>query len=225
MAGEEEPFQSVETWVRLAEVVRDHEQEVQADWLNRAKRRPATGDVPDSALRAHIDPLLRWFAAQVGPPSDASIQSLNDELADARPREGIDDGEAVAQFSILRDCLLRAWGAVAKPEQSLTGMILVHRVIDACVTAAVERCVKTGRRALDAVESVSLDSFESSSLGELLQRLLETFQKASFAVDGAVILLLEGDHLRRHASIGFDSIHEVSLRIGEGFAGRIAAEK
>jgi PAS domain-containing protein len=182
-------------------------------------------DIPDAALLAGITPLLRWLAEQVGPPSDASIASLTDGLAGARPVEIVDDSEIVAQLSMMRDRLLRAWGAAAAPEQSLAGMILLHRVIDACVMAAVERSVALGRRALDAVESVSLASFESSTLEELLQRLLETFRLATTAVDAAVILLVEGDLLRPHASFGVDFPRAETFRIGEGFAGRIAAEK
>ena len=107
----------------------------------------------------------------------------------------------------------------------MTGTIVLNRIIDACVIAAVEDCEKNASRALDAVEGVSLAAFESSSLEELLQRLLEAFQHTTSSVDAAVILLLEGDRLRPYASIGIDAAPEVTIRIGEGFAGRIAAEK
>src|SRR5262249_22073358 len=93
------------------------------------------------------------------------------------------------------------------------------------VMAAVEECEKKGRRALDAVDSVSLASFESSSLEELLERLLETFQQTTSSVDAALIMLVEGDRLRPYASVGIDIAREVTTLIGEGFAGRIAAER
>src|SRR5262249_38174208 len=150
-------------------------------------------------LLAVISPLLSWLAHRVRPPDSASIISLTDELARARAAEGIDEAESVAQLSILRVCLVRAWATATTPEQSSSGTIFLDRVIDACVMAAVEHCEKNGRRALNAVESVSLASFESSSLEELLQRLLETFRHATSALDAALIMLVEGDRLRPYA--------------------------
>ncbi|HEY1307687.1 MAG TPA: ATP-binding protein [Vicinamibacterales bacterium] len=225
MDEEDATTDSLETWPLLAQFVRDRGRDVQAMWLERVKRRPRARGVTDSALLAFISPLLRWFADRVRPPDNAAITSLTDELARARAAEGIDEVESVARLSMLRICLLRAWAAPTTPEQSSAGTIVLDRVIDACVSAAVEDCEKNGRRALDAVESVSLASFESSTLEELLQRLLETFREPTFAVDAALILLLEGDRLRPSASIGIDIAPDVTLRIGEGFAGRIAAEK
>lgn len=214
-----------EVWPALAEFIRSHEHDVQTSWLERARRRPAAQGVPEDALRDGLSPLLRWLAEQVRPPTSTSLAALTDELATARPVELGDDTEVVAQLSLMRDCLWHAWGTVATPAQSLAGTIIVQRVIDACVLAAVERSVKTGKRALDAVESVSVASFESTTLEELLERLLEAFRQVTFAVDAAVIMLVEGDHLRPHAASGIDLPREETARIGEGFAGRIAAEK
>jgi PAS domain S-box-containing protein len=225
MDEEEATTDSLETWPLLAQFVRNREREVQVSWLERAKRRPRAQGITDSALLGFISPLLRWLGHQVRPPDTASITSLTDELARARAAEGIDEAESVAQLSILHVCLLRAWAAATRPEQSSAGTILLDRVIDACVMPAVEDCEKEGRRALDAVESVSLASFESSSLEELLQRLLDTFRHATSAVDAALIVLVEGDHLRPYASMGIDIARELTIRIGEGFAGRIAADK
>jgi PAS domain S-box-containing protein len=226
MLGDQEATAgSTEAWLALAQFVRDHGRDVQGRWLERAKRRAAARDVPESALLAGISPLFRWLAERASPPDKASIESLTDELASARPVELIDDSETVAHFSILRDCLLRAWDTAAPREQLLPGTMLVHRLIDACVMDAAERFAKLRRRSLEAVESVSLASFESSTLEELLQRLLEAFRQASPPVDAGVILLVEGDRLRPHASMGIDFPENTAVRIGEGFAGRIAAEK
>lgn len=216
---------SVEAWRSLAEFVGCHQRELHADWLERAKRGPGGHAVPDAAKRALIVLLLRWLAQRVGPPSHEAMEALTEELATAEPTGGMNDSGIVAHLAAGRECLQLAWSAAATPEHLLAGTILIARVIDACVMATVQRCVSTGQRALDAVESVSLASFESSTLEELLQRLLETFRRATFTVDGLLILLVEGDRLRPYASVGFDVARDVTVPIGEGFAGRIAAEK
>src|SRR5262245_44154882 len=231
----------LDTLSLLAQFVRDRERQLKDswldDWLERDRptnhpqsslsppRRPRARGATDSTLLALISPLLSWLAHQVRPPDSASITSLTDELARVRAAESIDEADSVRQLSILRMCLLRAWAAATTPEQSSAGMIFLDRIIDACVMAAVDHCEKNGRRALEAVESVSLASFESSSLDELLQRLLETFRQPTSAVDAALILLVEGDRLRLCASLGIDVAADVTLPIGEGFAGRIAAEQ
>jgi PAS domain S-box-containing protein len=214
---------AVEGWPFLAGFVREHEREIHARWLQRVRQRPAARGVSDATLGASIAPLMQWLTGQVRPPPSASIESLTDQLARARP--ALDDTEQVALLAIFRDCLLGVLGGANTPEHALDAAMLLGPVIDGCVMVSVERCVKAGQRALDAVESVSLASFESSTLEELLQRLLETFQQATLAVDGALIALVEGEGLRPSAAIGIEISKDVSVRIGEGFVGRIAAEK
>src|SRR5262245_22817957 len=87
MDEEDATTESLETWPLLAQFVRERGREVQAIWLERAKRRPRARGLTDSALLACISPLLRWLADRGGPPDNASIASLTDTLARARAEE------------------------------------------------------------------------------------------------------------------------------------------
>jgi signal transduction histidine kinase/CheY-like chemotaxis protein len=85
--------------------------------------------------------------------------------------------------------------------------------------AAIEQLVAFERIATSALESTDLDAF--------LRTLLGIFQDAVGSVDAAGILLREGDRLEARASLGLDDgvgTH-FSERVGEGFAGTIAATR
>lgn len=82
-------------------------------------------------------------------------------------------------------------------------------------------------RRLVAFERISTAALETNDLNALLHELLSAFTGAADAADCATILLRDGDFLEAKASVGLDqeSGLGVRLRIGQGFAGAIAAEK
>lgn len=133
----------------------------------------------------------------------------------------------MAELSLLRDCILRALGPELSP-QSATELRLLDRALDDAIVASVTQYVEARQRALRALDRISTAALEADSVDELLlTRLIAAFLEATPSVDVATIFLREGDHLRARASVGLEE--EVSsgfsLRVGEGFAGRIAAER
>jgi PAS domain S-box-containing protein len=97
------------------------------------------------------------------------------------------------------------------------------------------RSLKLGRRGsqieratlLAALDRVFMAAVESSSLDELLERLLAILLEAAPSVDTAAILLREGDVLRVRASVGLEGElgKGFTLRVGDGFAGLVAQER
>jgi signal transduction histidine kinase/DNA-binding response OmpR family regulator len=82
-------------------------------------------------------------------------------------------------------------------------------------------------RRLVAFERIASAALETSDLKALLRELLQAFTGAADAADRATILLRDGDFLEVKASVGVDEEigTGVRVRIGQGFAGTIAAEK
>jgi signal transduction histidine kinase/DNA-binding response OmpR family regulator len=82
-------------------------------------------------------------------------------------------------------------------------------------------------RQLVAFERVASAALESTNLDAFLSTLLTVFQEAVSSVDGAGIMLREGDELVARSSLGLDDgvASAFRERIGEGFAGVIAAKK
>lgn len=82
-------------------------------------------------------------------------------------------------------------------------------------------------RRLVALERISTAVLETKDVRSLLIELLGAFIGAADAADSATILLRDGEWLRAAASVGtmpnvFDS---VEVKIGQGFAGLVAAER
>jgi signal transduction histidine kinase len=82
-----------------------------------------------------------------------------------------------------------------------------------------------GDRFLAALDRLSLAALESRGLDELLPRLLRVIVETSTSVHTAEILLLEGDRLVVRAAVGLEEAQGSAVRVGDGFEGRIAAER
>jgi signal transduction histidine kinase/CheY-like chemotaxis protein len=82
-------------------------------------------------------------------------------------------------------------------------------------------------RRLVAFERIATAAFDTSDVRALLDELLRAFTDAAEAADSAAILLRDGDSLQVRASVGFgdEPAGGFRVRIGEGFAGRVAAER
>jgi PAS domain S-box-containing protein len=95
------------------------------------------------------------------------------------------------------------------------------------IAAASERYVSARDRTLKALDGISSIAFESRRVDDLLQRLLQAIVEPTAAVDTASILLREGDALVVKAAVGLEEEirGRFRLHIGEGFSGRIAAER
>ncbi len=149
-------------------------------------------------------------------------------LLRARERfaEGFEPSQAVAEYGRLREVILRAWSR-GQPLRPVEAVRALCSRIDRAVGETVELRAAERGRALLALERISTSALESRTLQELLDSLLARVFEACPAVDAAAFLLLEGDLLRVAAVRGLDAgcAAGLWLRVGEGFAGRVAAER
>lgn len=214
----------------LAAFLRAHRAEILREWETVVRALPRARELDRPALLDHLPPLLDRIAemaeelARGGSPTLPSAEA--ERHAHDRLDEGMDLAEVVAEFALLRDCVLRLYDRERRDEAH-AGVLVLNQAIDLVVAASVERYIEARDRTLKALDRISAAALESSSLDELLQRLLRVFIEITAAVDTAVILLREDDRLRVRAAVGLeeDVARGFSLRVGEGFAGRIAAEK
>src|SRR5262249_24042355 len=143
------PGDPTDGWPTIAGFVRARSKDILATWMLTTRGRPAAKEVPESSLIVRVSPLLDWLAKQEGSSRDmASLGLLADELAGARLTEGVDLREVLAQYSILRDCLIRMWGESATPHKSWPGMIAIHQVLDTAAAAAIAQFERIRDRTL-----------------------------------------------------------------------------
>jgi PAS domain S-box-containing protein len=218
-------------WLNLGDFIRDRREDILAEWLAEVRTLPVARGLDRPALIDHVPDVLERIAAMANslakgePPQPPNHEA--DLHAAIRLDEGFDLPQVVSEFTILRDCIMRLWQQNVVDPTHVEELRAVNLAIDKAVTASVDRFTRARDRTLIALDRIASEALESRSLDDLLQRLLKVFVEFTAAVDTAAILIREADVLRVRAALGLDREREVGLtmKIGEGFAGRIAAER
>jgi len=213
----------------LAVFLRTHRSEILQDWERAARAIASARGLDRPALLDDIPNLLDCIAnlAESDKKGSSACDGPAQAHAAARLSDGYDLDEVVAEYALLRDCVARAWNRAAGG--GIDGLRALHGAIDQAIGTAVDRFVAVRDNTLRALDRIATAGLESHDLEDLLGRLLRMFREMTAAVDTAAILLREGDRLHLRAASGLELEDEAargfSLRIGEGFAGTIAAER
>ncbi len=216
---------------RLGELLRTQRTAILAAWEAEVRALPVARSLDRPTLLDHIPAILDRIADIADELGTGGSPVLPEDVAEVhaadRLGEGFDLGQVVVEFSILRDCIMCAWQERSEDPRHLLGLRVIHQAIDKAVTASIERYTKARDRTLAALDRIANAALESRTLDAFLHRLLSVLVETTAAVDTAKILLREGDLLRVRASIGLEEEvrQGVTERIGEGFAGTIAATR
>jgi signal transduction histidine kinase len=211
----------------LAELVRSGQAEIVADWeraarpLGEAKGLAGPALVDDmAAVVEQLPAALRRSGEE--PPALASAVGAH---ALARLGHGFDLAQAVTEYALLRDVILARWGAASGlPDAPVRAL---DAAIDRVIAETVALHAARRNRVLLALDRISAAALEEQSVERLLGALLEALLESCPAIDTAAFLLLEegGDRLRVVATRGLADAAGFTVAVGEGFAGRVAAER
>jgi PAS domain S-box-containing protein len=160
-------------------------------------------------------------------PATSTLQAA-ERYGLRRLGEGATLRQLIAELARLRDIVLDYWAQAHGRELAGPALRVLNHVVDSASAGAAERYLSGRDRTLKALDRVSSVAFQSRRLDDLLQGLLEAIIEPAAAVDTASILLREGDILVVKAAVGLEQELQGTgfrLRIGEGFSGRIAAER
>ncbi|HEU4726761.1 MAG TPA: PAS domain-containing protein [Kofleriaceae bacterium] len=210
--------------------VRRARNEILAEWRRTARELPITRDMNAVVLVDHIPALLDEIAeiaeeiAGDKPPS-SGFETARRHALD-RLGEGFDIATVVRELSLLRGATLAVW-ARAGVDHDLAALRALDLAVDRAIAASVGRYAEAHERTLSGIDRISTASFQSTSIDELMQRLLAVFIETTPAVDTAAIFLAEGDRLRLRAAVGLEGelARGADVAIGEGFSGTIAARR
>ncbi|MDB4959603.1 MAG: hypothetical protein JWO36_7172 [Myxococcales bacterium] len=205
-----------------------HRADILAGWETAFRTMPIARELDRAALMDHVPDVLEEIANVTdeislgGTPRADGTAAMH---AIDRLIEGFDVAQVVIELGILRDCIMRVWeDRMVGPEDFLHLRVL-NQAIDHTAAAVVEHYTTARDRTLQVLDRIANAVLGSRGLDALLNRLLDILSESTTAVDVAAILVHEGDLLRMRASRGFDEATvEHRQRIGEGFAGTIAAE-
>ncbi|WP_224362795.1 sensor histidine kinase [Hyalangium versicolor] len=224
-----EPTRDPEEPHRLASFLRVHRQDIIADWQlsTHALHSRRGADLP---LVDHIPALLDGITEALAHETHGIPLQLPGVLSDvhalARLNQGFGIHELTYEYGLLRTSILRRLEASAVHPAPGT-LALLDELIDQAVTRSVLSYSRLRERTLNALDRMMQAALESPDEDTLLQRLLALLMESALQVDSATILLREDGTLRVRAATGLEAEKTVGqrVRVGEGFAGRVAAER
>jgi PAS domain-containing protein len=215
---------------QLAEFLRTHRDAILERWRAAVEDRPASQGLSLDALIDHIPDLLDAIADTGEEHLADGSARLDTETAERhaleRLAEGLDLSQVVIELAVLRDCILQVWDKERAPGAARPEVRFLNRSVDRAIAASIDRYTLARDRTLKALDRISAAALEVRRLDDLLQRLLEVMVETTAAVDAGAILLRESDSLIVRAAVGLERVPtaHATMRIGEGFAGRVVAE-
>lgn len=213
----------------LAEFILAHKERILAEWGAAVRALPSARNLSAPVLMDSVPKLLESIADAIVERDARDLtapKSVVEEHAFQRLDTGFDLAQVVLEYSLLRDSILRLWEKEGSAPAERTGSRVLHRAIDDSISLSVDKFTNAQARAAQALDRIATASLESQNVDELLRRLLLVLIEMIPAIDTATILLRDGDLLRVKATVGLDrELDEgFAVKIGDGFAGTIAAE-
>jgi PAS domain S-box-containing protein len=215
----------------LGGFIRRSREVILRDWEAEVRRLPIASDLDRPALIDHLPELLENLADMADdcarakrPPAPDRVTHLH---ALQRLGEGYDLPQIVHELSLLRACITRRWERELQGPKRLSDLHVLDQVIDTAIAASIRRVAEARDRTLRAIDRIANEALDSTDLDDLLGRLVTVLVETTENVDTVAILIREGDRLRVRATRGLEAEIEggFSLAIGEGFTGKIAAER
>lgn len=214
---------------RLCDLIRHRTPDIVDAWARRVRTLPPARALPRPVLIDDLHDVLARIADAVesdqcalpGARADAPRAHAIDRLS-----RGFELDEVIKEYSLLRECILDLWETEAGSSIELSELRRLDRAVDQSMIGATIRYAQARERILMALDRISDAALSSGDLDEFLPRLLRATLETMEASDVAAIYLKEGDQLRIRAAIGReeDLANGFSMKVGEGFAGTIAAE-
>ncbi|WP_395834264.1 GAF domain-containing protein [Archangium violaceum] len=223
--------------LHLHEFIREHRSRILEHWERAVRLLPSTRGLPYPRLGTHLPLLLDRMAGMMEALHQGAEPGALAETPELDALERLDLGydleEASGEYSALRTSILRLYAEHL--ERTAPGALAAllwelerfNGAFDELVAAAVARHARARERTFQVLERISQAALGTEDLDVFLPKLLRVILESTTAVDSVTLLLREGDLLRARASVGLEELvtSGFSIRLGEGFCGRIATER
>jgi PAS domain S-box-containing protein len=214
---------------RLCAFLVARQEDIIAIWVDRVRALSPTREVSDRAIIDHLPDILTRISdvlASVHTGRPASLADAPTIHTIDRLARGFDLSDVIEEYALLRRTILDLW------ERDVAGTIALAEVrrldlaIDQAIEQASVRFANTRQRTLKALDRISEAALGTEDLDSFLRQLLQATLESTEAVDTGMVLLREDDVLRARAAVGLEKEldHRFTIKIGEGFAGKVAAE-
>ena len=217
---------------RLGDFIRSRRDELIAEWEVAFRQLPTAEKLEPAQRPDHLAELLAGVAdaadrALRGEPSVGSPEG-SEWHAIERLDEGVDLAEVVTEYTLLRSIVLRRWQREDMGDMHLDEVLILDEAFDRVIRESVARYTAARTRTLAALDRIlTAAADQPAETAGFLRLLLRMLMETTASVDSVMLLLRDGDVLRARASVGLEDEVESGfcVPVGEGFAGRIAAEK
>ncbi|NTX11020.1 PAS domain-containing protein [Myxococcus sp. CA051A] len=215
-----------ETPLRASDFLRANREALLSEWEHAMHALHAGLREKPSWLLDHMPGLLVSLADALDQGEQGPDTALADEHAVVRLDQGFDLGEVVAEYALLRKCILRRLEAQARPLEP-GELERLEGALDRTVVRTVQRFAEERQRSLQALDRMAQATLDGPAVDTLLVRLLNVVMESTLTVDSAGVLMLEADRLVVRAAVGLggDKALGSSLALGEGFVGEVAATR
>ena len=215
---------------RLSDFLREHVDQILDEWALEVRRSRASRTLDRLALLDHLPEFLHDLARHVAEVRAGRASEPDPALprihAVERLESGYDLKEVVEEYGILRQVIVSLFVSTGADAVRSAEMPRLHEAIDLAISTAVERYLMARDRTLIALDRLTTASLGNEGVEQFLIDALDILHETTPAVDSSQVLLAEGDVLRVRAArgdaarLGLDQV----VRLGEGFAGRVAQE-
>ncbi len=204
--------------------------DILAEWERRVRALPAARPLDAPALRDHAPEILERLARALSRSGEggggADLQEIASSHARTRLAEGYDVPTAAAELAELRAAVIALWARDGGAAIAVRDLAVLNAVADEVTIRSVESFTRARERTLVALDRISSAALGTGDLRTFLPRLLGVLLETTPAADAAFVMLRDkGDVLRIRAAAGVHAelSRGYSARIGEGFAGTVAA--
>jgi hypothetical protein len=214
---------------RLCDFIRANLDTVIAEWTTRVRSLSPAKELSRPVLVDHLPQILARIADMIETVHTGGQASLADspkQHALDRLAVGFDLEAVVSEYSLLRQCILMLWERDVGATITVSELRRLEAALDQSITESVVNFARGRQRMLKALDRISEAALGTAKLELFLHELLHATLETTEAVDTAAVMLREGDILRMRAAVGIEEEVDrgFTLKMGEGVAGKIAAE-
>ncbi|HYV46002.1 MAG TPA: ATP-binding protein [Myxococcaceae bacterium] len=212
----------------LSDTLRAHREEILGRWAVLYRQTDKARSLTDEQLLDHLPRLLDRLASAVEAASEGRDSFVPVKESQAHTLHRLDAGfdlpEITYEYALLRRVL---FGIVAEhaPHLVIGGFDVVGTAIDESLSESVDYYVRVRHRTLEALDEVAQVVTGPGDVDTILHQLLSVTMRTIPSVDAVTVLLRHGDVLKVKQALGVmaERDRSFSLRVGEGFAGTVAA--
>jgi len=216
---------------KLSDFIRERRDVILEHWEVAVRRMRAAQNLTRPVLLDHIPQFLEEVCDFIE-QSRAGDQTLPpEETPRIHALERLELGygleDVVAEYSMLRGSILDLVTDEGAQAMRSSEMSRLHQALDLAIGTSVARYTRARERTLRALDRISEAALDQADVIGFLDKLLLVVSETLDSVDSVKIFLREGQRLTVRAAVGVELERDraLTLEMGEGFAGAVAAQQ